>query len=175
MQYILVLLVFIFCRNSFAGDKNVKKSFDLVGNKLGMFDQTYIDNFQNFDNTDLKKIYKHKKKLNAERLLYSAALIPLYGQIRKWQLGIDDYKKTLIFGLVFSGLISFYIYNHVKYVDSARLFEGLHYRYYKRKMYTLSFIIIACCLSIFDSYLSVYDKMSDFSDSLDYNYSEGYF
>ena len=42
-------------------------------------------------------------------------------------------------------------------------------------MYTLSFIIIACCLSIFDSYLSVYDKMSDFSDNLDYNYSEGYF
>ena len=107
--------------------------------------------------------------------MYSAALIPLYGQIRKWHLGIDDYKKTLIFGLVFSGLISFYIYNHVKYVNSARLFEGIHYRYYKRKMYTLSFIIIACCLSIFDSYLSVYDKMSDFSDSLDYNYSEGYF
>ena len=102
-------------------------------------------------------------------------MIPLYGQIRKWSLGIDDYKKTLFFGLAFAGLISFYVYNHIKYVNSVKLSDEIHFRYYKRKMYTLSFIVVTSFLSVFDSYLSIYEKMSDFSDSLDDKFSENYF
>ena len=173
-QYIYILFIVVFFQYSFAKDGSLDKpSFisDISNENVG----AKINNDDIYENVDVRKIYKKKKKLNAERLLYCSSLIPLYGQIYKWYLGIDDYKKTLIFGLVFSGLISFYIYNHVKYVDSNNKVEGLQYRYYRRKMYALSFIIVTCLCSVFDSYLSIYNKMSDFSNSLEPNYSEGYF
>lgn len=112
-------------------------------------------------------IFKKKTKIIAERVLHKAAILPLIGQIYNWRvLKIEDFKKTLIFSLIFSGLIGFYIYNFAMYANPSNSAQTVNMNYYKRKTYTLSFIIITAVVSFFDSYLTVYRKAANFSNDL---------
>ena len=119
------------------------------------------------NNIDDRVIFKKKRKLIAEKALHASATFPMAGQLYNWLiLKSEDFKKSLVFGIIFAGLIGFYIYNHIRYADPINGDLSINSGYYKRKTYALSFIIIASVASFFDSYLTIYKKTSDFTDNL---------
>ncbi len=144
-----------------AFNNEIKKAFssNVIKNK-----EKISDNYNISKETLL--LLKRKKKLISEYVAHHAT-IPLLGQLFNWRkLGIESYKKTLAFGLVFSGLLAWYIYNTFKYSDKDITNQTISLNYYKKRTYGLSFILIVSVVSFFDAFLTVHRKMSDFSDNL---------
>ncbi len=169
-----IAILFFFARFSIVPSDAVKEDVkNVLIDKINVEDR--IDEFirndesiNNVTNTDNEEyIFRKKRKIVSERVLYNAALFPLLGQIYNWRkLQIEGFEKTLIFSLIFSGLLGFYIYNFFMYASPSNSSSSINLKYYRRKTYTLSFLIITCLVSFFDSYLTVYRKTSDFSNNL---------
>lgn len=159
-NYSVVLV--IFCSYSIIADnvdvESVLKK-DYINENMSVSDVSTDERKKN-------KIFKKKVRLTAEKSFYIASAFPLGGQIYNWKvLGIESYKKTLIFGSVFLTLAGFYIYNFAKYSDSESS-QSIASRHYRWKTYSLSLFLICSVVSSLDAYLTLYKKAHNFSDEL---------